>query len=159
MVPVGMALLALGTFAYTQVSATSSYVVLALALFVRGIGLGLGMMPAFAASYRDLSHDDVPRATTATNIIRQVGGSLGVAIFAVVLQTQITRNIPLATKGLGSVVSTSLPLSVMEKLANAFATSFWWSFGICVIAIIPGLFLPKTQTQVPTDLETEMVID
>jgi EmrB/QacA subfamily drug resistance transporter len=158
-VPVGMALLALGTFAYTQVSATSSYVVLALALFVRGIGLGLGMMPAFAASYRDLSHDDVPRATTATNIIRQVGGSLGVAIFAVVLQTQITRNIPLATKGLGSVVSTSLPLSVMEKLANAFATSFWWSFGICVIAIIPGLFLPKTQTQVPTDLETEMVID
>jgi hypothetical protein len=88
-----------------------------------------------------------------------VGGSLGVAIFAVVLQTQITRNIPLATKGLGSVVSTSLPLSVMEKLANAFATSFWWSFGICVIAIIPGLFLPKTQTQVPTDLETEMVID
>jgi EmrB/QacA subfamily drug resistance transporter len=159
-VPIGMALLALGTFAYTQVSATSNYAFLAVALFVRGIGLGLGMMPAFAASYRDLSHDAVPRATTATNIIRQVGGSLGVAIFAVVLQTQITKNLPGVTGGLGSVVSHSLPVPLLEKLATAFATSFWWSFGICVLAIIPGLFLPKNQVVVPVeDLETEMVID
>lgn len=159
-VPIGMALLALGTLAYTQVSATSNYAFLAIALFVRGIGLGFGMMPAFAASYRNLSHDAVPRASTATNIIRQVGGSLGVAVFAVVLQTNIDHNLHVKTGGLGNVVQGSLPLPVLQKIAEAFATSFWWSFGICVLAIIPGFFLPKTKTVVPIeDLETEMVID
>ena len=142
-VPFGMALLALGTLVYTQVSATSNYTVLGCALFVRGIGLGFGMMPVFAASYRELSHEAVPRATTAMNILRQVGGSLGVAIFAVVLQSQITSNVPGATSGLGSIMATHLPPSELEKIATSFATSFWWSFGVCALAILPALFLPK----------------
>ena len=154
-VPIGMAILALGTFAYTQVSGTTNYGILAVALFVRGIGLGLGMMPVFAAAYRGLTHAEVPRATTATNILRQVGGSLGVAIFAVVLQNQITKQFPLAKGGLGSIGAHALPLPIANRLAEAFATSFWWSFGTCVIAIIPALFMPgpavKSDEQMPAD--------
>ena len=90
----GMALLAVGTLAYTQVSGSTSYAFLACALFVRGIGLGFGMMPVFAAAYRGLSFEEVPRASTATNIIRQVGGSIGVAVFAVVLQNAISHQFP-----------------------------------------------------------------
>jgi EmrB/QacA subfamily drug resistance transporter len=143
-VPIGMAILALGTFAYTQVSGTTSYAFLASALFVRGIGLGLGMMPVFAASYRELSHEQIPRASTATNILRQVGGSLGVAIFAVVLQTQIAHRLPSAGPGVLGETGGAIPVEVVNKLAAAFATSFWWSFGTCVIAIIPALFLPAS---------------
>ncbi len=143
-VPVGMVVLALGTFAYTQVSATTSYWSLAVALFVRGIGLGLGMMPVFAAAYRGLAHVEIPRATTATNIIRQVGGSLGVAVFAVVLQTQITRRLHIpGSQALGRGIA-HLPATIVSKLAEAFATSFWWSFGVCVLAVIPALLLPST---------------
>ena len=148
-VPIGMAILALGTFAYTQVSGTTSYAFLASALFVRGIGLGLGMMPVFAASYRELSHEQIPRATTATNILRQVGGSLGVAIFAVVLQTQIALRLPTAGPGVLGETGVAIPLDVVNKLAQAFATSFWWSFGTCVIAIIPALFLPAAPSLAP----------
>jgi EmrB/QacA subfamily drug resistance transporter len=139
----GMAMLALGTFFYTGVSDSTGYVVLALALFVRGIGLGFGMMPVIAASYRNLTHASVPKATSATNIISQIGGSLGVALFAVVLQTQITQRFGASGAKLqaGLVRPT---LSDLQGIADAFAHSFWWSFGTCVLGIVPALFLPNT---------------
>lgn len=155
-VVVGMAGLALGTFFYTSLSATSNYLVLGIALFVRGLGLGCAMMPTFAASYRNLSHADVPKATSATNIIRQIGGSLGVAIFAVVLQSHIDHSFP----GNGTQVQAGLvPLSLgdLQKIAGAFSHSFWWSFATCVLGIVPALFLPNralgpsASTLVPTD--------
>jgi EmrB/QacA subfamily drug resistance transporter len=149
-VPWGMALLALGTLAYTQVSGTTSYAFLALALLVRGVGLGFGMMPVFAASYRGLTHDQVPRASTATNIIRQVGGSIGVAVFAVVLQNQITHKFPGHNTSLGSMVSQTLPPTVVNRLAEAFATSFWWSFAVCAVAVLPAFFLPGRMEIAPS---------
>jgi transcriptional regulator with XRE-family HTH domain len=137
-----MALLALGTFFYTSVTATSSYFLLGLALFVRGIGLGFGMMPVFAASYRNLTHQNVPKATSATNIIRQIGGSLGVAVFAVVLQTQIAQRFPRTGAQLEAGLVTPT-MNDLQRIATAFGHSFWWSFGTCVIAIAPAFFLPN----------------
>ena len=141
-VPVGMALLAIGTLAYTQVSGTTSYAFLAVALFVRGIGLGFGMMPVFAAAYRGLSHEEVPRASTSTNIIRQIGGSIGVAVFAVVLQHAISAQFPHHPVSLGAMPTAPLPATIVDRLASAFATSFWWSFAVCAVAVVPALFLP-----------------
>jgi EmrB/QacA subfamily drug resistance transporter len=149
----GMATLALGTFFYTGVSATSSYYFLGGALFVRGIGLGFGMMPVFAASYRNLNHQSVPKATSATNIIRQIGGSLGVAIFAVVLQTQIAQRLPRT----GALLQDGLikpTTNDLQKIAAAFGHSFWWSFGTCAIAIVPAFFLPKTGLAKPEGAAT-----
>ena len=123
---------------------------------MRGIGLGFGMMPVFAAAYRGLSFEQVPRASTATNIIRQVGGSIGVAVFAVVLQNAITHHFPGTAPSLGAVQSGPLPLPVANRLAGAFATSFWWSFGVCAFAILPAVLLPgplKTDPGVWEELE------
>jgi len=139
----GMSLLALGTLVYCGVSASTSYSLLAGALFVRGIGLGFAMMPVFAASYRNLTHADVPKATSATNIIRQVGGSLGVAIFAVVLQTQISQRFPTTASALQSGLIHPT-LTDLQLIAGAFRHSFWWSFGTCVLGITPVMFLPNT---------------
>jgi EmrB/QacA subfamily drug resistance transporter len=141
-VPIGMALLALGTLAYTQVSGSTSYILLAGALFVRGIGLGFAMMPVFAAAYRGLSHEQVPRASTTTNIVRQVGGSIGVAVFAVVLQHAITHQFPGHAPSLGAMQGHPLSLATANRLAVAFDSSFWWSFAVCAFAISPAVFLP-----------------
>lgn len=153
----GMAMLALGTFFYTGVSATSSYLFLGLALFVRGIGLGFGMMPVFAASYRNLTHQMVPKATSATNILRQVGGSLGVAVFAVVLQTQITGHLGRT----GTLLQDGLikpTTSDLQKVAQSFGHAFWWSFAACAIAIVPAFFLPNKglahRADTPSVIET-----
>jgi EmrB/QacA subfamily drug resistance transporter len=148
-VPIGMALLAIGTLAYTQLSATTNFGWLAISLFIRGIGLGVGMMPVFAASYRGLNHAQIPRASTATNIIRQVGGSIGVAVIAVVLQRAITHNFGSHQVSLGAMGAGKLPIGVVQKLASAFGTSFWWSFAIGAVAVVPALFLPGPQVNEP----------
>jgi EmrB/QacA subfamily drug resistance transporter len=140
----GMAGLALGTYFYTQVGAHTSYYFLGLALFVRGVGLGFGMMPVIAASYRNLTHAQVPKATSATNIIRQIGGSLGVALFAVVLDTQISQRIG---AGAGAAIQNGLSrptVTQLDQIARAFGHSFWWSCGTCALGIIPAFFLPRT---------------
>jgi EmrB/QacA subfamily drug resistance transporter len=145
----GMTVMALGTFMFTAVSAHTSYAVLALALFVRGIGLGFGMMPVFAASYRNLDVRSVPRATSATNIIRQIGGSFGVAVFAVVLDTQIRSTIGAAAGGaMQAGVGQPTPAQY-AGLAHAFGHSFLWSFASCFIGVIPGFFLPNSPVAAP----------
>ncbi len=141
-VPVGVVVLSIGTFAYTQVNASSNYVMLAIALFIRGLGMGITMMPTFASSYRNLTHDDVPKATSATNILRQVGGSLGVAIFAVVLQTRVTRTLP-TTGALIQAGRLRPTPSELQTIAAAFAHSFWWSFFASAIVFVPALLLPN----------------
>jgi MFS family permease len=140
----GMAGLAIGTFFYTTVGAHTNYFFLGTALFIRGIGLGFGMMPVIAASYRNLTIADVPKATSATNILRQIGGSLGVAIFAVVLDTQINQRIGATA---GASIQNGLARasnSQLNQIARAFGHSFWWSCGTCVLGMIPALFLPRT---------------
>ncbi len=156
-VPFGMALLAIGTFAYTQVTVNTSFLLLGVSLFVRGTGLGLAMMPVFAAAFQGLKHDQVPRASTASNIIRQVGGSIGVAILAVVLQGQFHRVLPGFHEG---AAAGTVPYWAAVKLADAFGNTFWWSVGLCALGIIPALFLPTMRSApVPTDEGPIAIVD
>jgi EmrB/QacA subfamily drug resistance transporter len=145
-VPGGLILMALATIPFAFVTTGTSEVLLALTLFVRGIGLGLCMMPVTAAAYFDLAPTDIPRATTTMNIVRQIGGSVAVATFAVVLQRQIVHNLgPAASHaGAGLVLSTTtkLPPPVADKIAAAFSHTFWWAVVTILLAFIPTLYLP-----------------
>ena len=144
LVPVSIAIGAIGTFAYTQVTPTSSLWVLGGALFLRGIGIGAAFSPVVAASYKHLSHEQIPKATTTINILRQIGASLGVAIYAVVLQSALHKQFPHHTGSLLGLTG-HLPVLVADKLAAGFRTAFWWSFVTICIVIIPTLFLEKGQ--------------
>src|SRR5262249_49392351 len=85
----GMALAVVGTLAYTQVTAHTSEWLLGVSLLVRGAGLGAAIVAVMAAMFYDVPRDAVPRASAASRIFQQVGGSLGTAILAVVLQHQL----------------------------------------------------------------------
>lgn len=140
----GGVLLTLGTLVYTTVTATTSFWLLGVALLVRGFGLGCSMMPVAAASYRGLTHQDVPKATSATNIIRQVGGSLGVAVFAVVLQTGLNQRLGARVAGALQAGLVRPTHTLDELVSSAFAHSLWWSAATCAVAIVPAIFLPNT---------------
>ncbi len=147
-VPFGILLMAAATIPFAFVTASTSEAVLAVTLFIRGLGLGLTMMPVTAAAYFDLSHAEIPKASTTMNIVRQVGGSVATALFAVVLERQIVSQLgPAAAKagGSGGVIATTgtLPPRVADPVAAAFAHTFWWSVGAIMIAFIPTLFLPN----------------
>jgi EmrB/QacA subfamily drug resistance transporter len=151
---VGLALVLVGTVAFALVSATTSFWLLGGALFVRGMGMGATMMPAMAAAYQTLSHAAVARATSALNIIQRVGGSIGTAVLAIVLQHQLTSEVPAAAgAGLGAVqtLPARAQAQVSPKLASAFGSTFWWAVAMTALAVIPAVFLPRHR---PTDTET-----
>ena len=141
-VPFGVVLAVLSTGVYTQLEAGTSYLLLAVSLWVRGIGLGMTMMPSMAAAYQTLSREAVPRATTSINIIRTVGGSLGTAILTVVLERRIVANVPGATGELGELAGPGVA-RVAEPLAHAFGQTFWWAVALTALALIPAWFLPR----------------
>jgi EmrB/QacA subfamily drug resistance transporter len=144
-VPPGIIIMAVATVPFAFVTSTSDQFLLAGTLFVRGLGLGLCMMPIMAAAYFDLSHADVPRATTTLNIVRQVGASIATALFAVILQRQILENTHAHSNSDGALLSSTvkLPPAIAEKVAGAFAHTFWWAVAIILIAFVPTLFLPS----------------
>ncbi len=90
-VPAGILLMAAATIPLAFVTTSTNEAWLAVTLFVRGLGLGLSMMPVTAAAYFDLNHAEIPKASTVMNIVRLIGGSVATALFAVVLERQIVR--------------------------------------------------------------------
>jgi EmrB/QacA subfamily drug resistance transporter len=121
--------LMIGTVAFTQVRADTPYWLLELSLFVRGIGLGFSMMPAMAAAYATLERWQVPRATPMLNVIQRVGGSLGTAVLAVVLQHQLAR------------AGSTAP----GPVATGFGHTYWWAMAITAVALAPALVLARVR--------------
>jgi MFS family permease len=144
-VPYGVVVALIGTGVYTQLSAHSSYVLLAVALYVRGVGLGTTMMPSMAAAYQTLERAAVPRATTSLNIIRTVGGSLARAIVWVVLVRRTPAEPGGAPGDLGRLRSAGAGAAARAAtpLAHAFGQTFWWAVGLTALALIPAFFLPR----------------
>jgi len=71
-----------------------------------------------------LERPDVPNASILTRIAQQIGGSFGVAVLAVILQT--------AAVGAHS----------LDGIADAFDVAFWWAVGFTVVAIGLSFLLP-----------------
>lgn len=51
-------------------------------LYLRGLGMGLLFAPLLTLSLANIRNEDMAQASSITNIVRQMGGSFGVAIFS-----------------------------------------------------------------------------
>jgi len=144
----GLLILTVGTIPFAFLKSDTSYTLLALLLVLRGLGIGSSMMPSMAAAYASLERAAVPRATSALNVVQRVGGSLGTALLAVVLQGQIKDQLG-GAGGAGGGTLERLPdnvrARVAEPLADAFAATFWWAVGMSVLALVPAVVLAVTQ--------------
>ena len=149
---VGLTLDVVGMLGYTQVSATTSYWYLEIALLIMGLGMGCTMMPAMSAAYQTISHAAAARATTALNIVQRVGASIGVAVLSVLLQHEITSRLP-GSGGIGAAqnVPPAVHAAIAPKLADAFGATFWVATAMIALAFIPALLLPRHRpTQQPS---------
>jgi EmrB/QacA subfamily drug resistance transporter len=126
----GLGLSVLGSVAYTQVGAHTSELLLGGSLLVRGVGLAAAMIPVMSAVYFGLSSVEIPRATSAVRIFQQIGGSLGTAVLAVVLASQLRG----ASAG-GAMID-------VGAQAHAYAVAFWWTLGFTVAAVPLAFLLP-----------------
>jgi EmrB/QacA subfamily drug resistance transporter len=138
----GGLILVAATVPYLFVTSTTSFGVIATAMIVRGIGVGLAMMPAMTAAFSVLKHDQINDASPQLNVIQRVGGSLGTAVIAVILQDKLTH---LGTHATGHAV------------ASAFAQTYVWVIGMSLVALIPAVFLWRIERQTRADgVETEI---
>jgi EmrB/QacA subfamily drug resistance transporter len=144
-VSVGMVVAVLGMLAYTQVGPDTSYLALAAALLVVGLGIGSTIMPAMAAAFQTLSREQTPRGTSALNAIQRIGGAIGSALLAIILQRAIAANLPDLHGGIQGLSSLSQAERVHSApaLADAFGTTFWVAVGLIAVSLVPALLLPR----------------
>lgn len=120
----GLPLMVAGFAVFTQATGGTSYVLTSAALFVIGLGTGCMMAPVAAAAYQSIDRAAIPRATATLNITQRVGGAIGTALYAVVLDHNLTG-------------ATTEP-----AIADAFGATFWWPLALTAVATLPALLLP-----------------
>jgi EmrB/QacA subfamily drug resistance transporter len=125
----GVILTALMTVPFGLIGANTSVPLLGFAMGLRGIGMGLSFMPAMTAAFATLERHELSDATPQLNVLNRVGGSIGTAVLAVVLQ-----------RGL-------VGAHTQAARAGAYGTAFWWSVGITVLAIIPCVILARAESK------------
>lgn len=133
-------------------------------LILRGVGMGLIFVPLTNASMADLSAADVPQGTALFNLTRQLGGSLGIAIMATLLQRftssarsnlvthmsagdpEVTSRVALLTRafvsrGSDATTAAAQAYSVIERqvLAQASVISFSKIYLISGVLMVMGL--------------------
>lgn len=93
LISIGVACATVSTIPFALMTDTTSEWVLIGCLPLRGIGIGLTMMPAMSASYQGLTREQISRATPLQNIIQRVGGAAGTALLTVLLTQQLASGL------------------------------------------------------------------
>ena len=122
----GIPVMAAGFIAYTQTGTDTSYVLMSASLLVMGLGTGCLVSPIMSAAYQAVDRRDIARATSVLNVTQRIGGAVGTALFAVVLQ----QNLQQAAGG------------TPQDVAHAFGATFWWPLLITAAVFLPALLMP-----------------
>ncbi|MFN8558344.1 MAG: MDR family MFS transporter [Dehalococcoidia bacterium] len=85
----GLFISALTTASFVLVGLETSDWWIRVAMFVRGIGFALVLIPMQTATFATIRAEDTGRASAASNSIRQVASSFGVALLATVLANRL----------------------------------------------------------------------
>ena len=129
---VGVSILVLATVPLGFVGASTSIAAISAVLVLRGVGIGFAFVPAMSAAFASMRPEQLSDATPQMNVLQRVGGAIGTAVLAVVLQK--------ASAGGFSP----------EHLAGAFDTAYWWSLGIAMLALIPCVVLLRAERPIQT---------
>jgi EmrB/QacA subfamily drug resistance transporter len=123
----GVIVTTVATIPFALIGANTSILWLSIVLLIRGMGIGLSFMPVMTAAFAALDRSELADATPQLNVVQRVGGSLGVAILAVVLQRALSGAHTLADAAAG------------------FGTAFWVSAGLTALGIIPAVVLLRAE--------------
>ncbi|WP_373893626.1 MDR family MFS transporter [Virgibacillus natechei] len=83
----GLLLLSLTTFAFTDLSADTSFAYLAGMNAIRMISIAMVMMPMTTLALNQLPDELIPHGTAVNNTFRQVSGSIGTAVLVTIMTT------------------------------------------------------------------------
>ncbi|AEF95540.1 drug resistance transporter, EmrB/QacA subfamily [Desulfotomaculum nigrificans CO-1-SRB] len=157
---IGVTIAGLGTLKLHYLSVDTSFHDIIMIMVIRSIGIGLAMMPISTAGMNVVAKHLVGRASSLSNVIRQIFASFGIAILTAVMQNRqifhyasLSEGVsdaslvaPLTIKQLqGLLGSPDTAIGVLAGLAqkqsliNAIDDSFLIC-GIFVISAVPLIF-------------------
>ncbi|MFD5467239.1 MDR family MFS transporter [Kitasatospora sp. NPDC127059] len=114
----------LGTLVFTRLghgSGPADWLVVG-SLALRGMGMGIIVIPGMAAVFGSVEKAHVPAAAGAVNVLNRLGGALGTAVLTLVLQR-------------AEVGHPGQP-------GEAFGATFWWVLAMSALSIAPALLYP-----------------
>jgi EmrB/QacA subfamily drug resistance transporter len=123
----GVLITTVASIPFGLIGAHTSIPWISAAMFVRGVGIGFAFMPAMAAAFASLERSELSHATPQLNVLQRVGGSIGTAVLAVVLQRALVG------------------VHTLSGAADAYGTAFWWSAGLTALAIVPCVVLLRAE--------------
>ena len=123
----GVIVTTIATIPFGLIGAHTSITWLSFAMLLRGAGIGFAFMPAMAAAFASLQRSELAHATPQLNVLQRVGGSIGTAVLAVVLQRALTG------------------VHTLGGEASAYGTAFWASAGLTALAILPCIILVRAE--------------
>jgi EmrB/QacA subfamily drug resistance transporter len=142
---IGTALMAVGMFLLAQLQVSTSLWVATFDSFVLGLGLGMVMQVLVLAVQNSVPHSVLGVATSGSTLFRQVGGSIGVALFGTIfanrLHTELTARLPAGVKApriASPAIIRHLPplahAAFVYAVAAALHPVFYVATGVCLVA-------------------------
>jgi len=147
--------------AMTTLTADTPVWLICVFLFVFGAGLGLIMQVVVLVAQNSVDPSMIGTATSTNNYFREVGASLGVAVFGTIFTTRLTDNLKDVFAGAGAspadaanATATLDPQTlaqlpdvlrdgIVTAYADALAPVFWYLLPFIAIAFVLSLFLKQ----------------
>ncbi len=183
----GMMVITWTTYLMAGFSAATAFSAMILIMVVRNVGMGLAMMPVMTAGMNAIPNELVGRASSISNVMRQIAASVGIAMFTSIMQSKqsyhlqsLAGNLNLnsmemhdLTSALQSIATSFgldssglqyLSLSVLYKqiaqLSSIYAINdcFHVAAAICAVATVLSLFMKEIKKKPDKIFEEEELI-
>lgn len=178
----GIAIMAVGVFLLTRLDHTATSLQLTGSMVVIGIGLGMAMQQYTLVVQNAVTRSDMGVATASTQFFRNVGSTVGIAIFGAVmssgLQERIASHLPggmpagAQQMDAGAVLDpaalSQLPPTVAEAvrwgLAEQLHDAFMLGLPILAVVFVATMFIPnrplrETNDEHPVEDAGQHVLD
>jgi predicted MFS family arabinose efflux permease len=160
---IGTIVVGIAMLGMTTLAASTPIWLICVYLFVFGAGLGLIMQVVVLVAQNAVPPEQVGTATSTNNYFREVGASLGVAVFGALFTSRLTDALTDVFRGAGGSASQAasasasidptqlakLPQAVQDGIVNAYADSlspvFWYLLPFIAVAFVLALFIPQMQ--------------
>jgi EmrB/QacA subfamily drug resistance transporter len=158
---VGSIFMVFGLLLMTRIGADTPLWQADIYMAIFGLGLGMNMQSIVLAMQNAVDPRDMGVATSAVTFFRQVGGSLGTAVFLSILFTRAATNIPhelakngvQVPKGSFNLNDTSglasLPMQVRHPILVGFSDSMDTVFLVGAFVLVIGVVLSVMMKEVP----------
>lgn len=146
------AILIVGLLLLGTITPATNIWLISLYMFIIGAGIGPIMSVGVTAIQNAVPRAELGVGTASANMFRQIGGSLGVALFGAVfanrLSAEIARQVPAGTPvptdlNIETIAQLSDPLRDLVLHAYAFALhpAFWMAAGAAAVGFVVSFFL------------------